>query len=195
MLIFDYPGTCALSGVWTGITAAQSFDKNLLSFPPTCSHFIPYTSGATSILQKGETLTAPSGATAYVQEIVVENGTVLGSSLAGFVFLNFLTGAPNASGETWTGSTTSGTILTAQAPISADGRYGQARQCMISVEVAGLNFTLSGITPTITAGTSYGHNINGGQDFVIKEWETLRQFQAINAEASNGAVMKYSLYF
>ena len=194
MLTFDFPGTCGLSGLWSSLTTAKGFNKFVLDFPGSSSHFVPYTTGGTAALHKGETLTGTSGATVYLLESVVENGTA-GTGDSGFVFINRLIGTPTSTGETWTGSVSGGTIVTAQAPISTTGIRGPARACLITVEVAAIQFTQDGTIPTVNSGTNYGHNLNPGDSYGFREWETLRKFQVINTAAGAGSVVKYSMYY
>jgi hypothetical protein len=67
---------------------------------------------------------------------------------------------------------------------------------LITVESASIKFTLDGTTPTTTASlANNGHQADSGQSFVLKSVEEVRQFRAINAVASNGAVIKVTYYY
>lgn len=194
MLVFPLSGECGFSGIWTLIMAARGFKKNVLNVPGDAPYYVRYTTGATAALKLGETLTGgTSAATALLVAQDVETGTA-GSSDSGILFLRILSGTPTAAGETWTGGTSTGTVATAQAPMVID-TFGQPKACLLTVEAAAINFTQDGTTPTVTAGTNYGHQIASGQSYVVSGWNNIRNFQCINAVNASGAILKYSLYY
>lgn len=194
MIVFSLNGECGISGIWSAITASKSFNTNLIDIKNEATHYVRYTTGGTAALQIGETLTGgTSAATAYLVGQAVENGTA-GSGDSGVLFLRIISGTPTASGETWTGGTSTGTAVAAQAPITIL-THGKPKSSLITVETASINFTLDGTTPTATAGTNYGHTVSAGQNFTITGWNNIRNFKCINAVASNGAIVKYSLFF
>jgi hypothetical protein len=51
-----------------------------------------------------------------------------------------------------------------------------------------------GTNPTAIAGTDYGHQMDAGQSYVVRGYNNIRKFKCINAVASNGAIVKYSLF-
>ena len=69
----------------------------------------------------------------------------------------------------------------------------QVRAALITVEIAPINFTMDGSTPTVTAGTNLGHQLAAGQSYVISGENNVRNFQCINAVASSGAIVKFSM--
>ena len=68
------------------------------------------------------------------------------------------------------------------------------KAALITVETAAINFTLDGTLPTATSGTNYGHKMDAGQSYVIRGYKNIRKFKCINAVASNGAIVKYTLF-
>jgi len=194
MLVFPVNGECGFSGIWTLITASRSFKKNVLNPPTDATTYVRYTTGGTAALKIGETLSGgTSSATAKLIGQDVETGTA-GSSDTGILFLRVLTGTPTAAGETWTGGTSTGTVATAQAPIALKF-YTPPKSALFTIEAAAINFTQDGTTPTVTAGTNFGHQAANGQSFVITGQDNLNNFKCINAVASSGAIVKYSLFF
>jgi hypothetical protein len=71
----------------------------------------------------------------------------------------------------------------------------QARAALISVKVAGINFTLEGTVPTVTADTDIGHNLPVGGSYEIVGESNVASFQAINAVAASGATVEYTLFY
>lgn len=194
MLVFPLQGECGFSGIWSTITASRGFKTNVLNMPAGATSYVRYTTGATAALKPGETLTGgTSTATALLVGQDVETGTA-GSSDSGILFLKVLTGTPTAAGETWTGGTSTGTVATAQGPLPILS-YDPPKSALLTVEAAAINFTQDGTTPTITAGTNFGHQIASGQSYVISGWHNIRKFQCINAVAASGAIVKYSLFY
>jgi hypothetical protein len=67
---------------------------------------------------------------------------------------------------------------------------------LVTVETASIKFCIDGTTPSTTASLSNnGHQVDAGQSFVLKSVEEVRQFRAINAVASNGAIIKVTYYY
>ena len=67
---------------------------------------------------------------------------------------------------------------------------------LITVETAGINFTVDGSTPTVTSATSNtGHYMESGQSYVLKNITEIKKFKCINAVASSGAVIKVTYYY
>lgn len=195
MEVFSSRGEAGISGVWSGITSARSFSKNVLMPPEEASHYVRYTTGATAALRQGEVLTGgTSGATLMLVAQAVENGTA-GSGDSGFLFVRVLSGTPTAAGETWTGVST-GTVVAEQAPIAVKFR-SSPKSVLITVESATSNVTLDGTTPTVQGGTNSGHTLQVGtaQPYFYDGYNTLRNLKAINAVASNGSLIKYTLFY
>jgi len=191
--VFTSDGESNFSGIWSTITAARSFNPNLLNVPITATHYVRYTTGGTTSLVVNETLTGgTSTATAVLVAQAVENGTA-GAGDSGILFLKLITGTPTATGETWTGDAT-GTVLTAQAPMRVKF-LGIPKAALITLETGSINFTLDGTTPTVTAGTNYGSTINAGGSFVIRGQSNINNFKAINSVDGSGAIMKYEMFF
>lgn len=190
---FVLNGECGFSGIWSSITASRGFNANLLNIPHA-DYYVRYTGGATAAMRVGEKITGgTSSATMTLVAQAVENGAA-GSSDSGIIFLKLLTGTPAAAGETWTGAVSTGTVATAQAPLSLTFR-GQPKSALITVETATITFTQDGTIPTASAGTNYGHQMVVGQSYVIQGWNNIRNFRCINTVNANGAVVKYSLFY
>jgi hypothetical protein len=69
----------------------------------------------------------------------------------------------------------------------------QVNAALITCEGGAINFTIDGTTPTVTAGTNIGHQLQPGQSYVISGRQNVTAFQCINAVASNGAIVKASM--
>lgn len=193
LLSFAHDGECGIFGKWTAITAAKGFDKTLLEVPVSATHYVRYTTGATAALMLGEKLTGgTSSATAILIGQAVEVGTA-GSSDTGILFLRQVSGTFQA--ETLTGAQSTGTVAIIQDLIPLMVAGLQPKAALITVTTAALNFTMDGTTPTVTAGTDHGHTIDAGQSYVIRGYAAIRNFKCINAVATNGAILKYSLFY
>lgn len=70
-----------------------------------------------------------------------------------------------------------------------------AKAMLISVETASVNMTLDGSTPTVASGTDLGHELSAGQSYVIRGENNVRNFKVINKVASNGAVVKGTIFY
>lgn len=71
----------------------------------------------------------------------------------------------------------------------------QVKDAYISAEIADINFTVDGTTPTVTTGTYQGHLLKLNDVLVLNDIAEIRQFRCINAVASNGAVVKVTYSF
>jgi hypothetical protein len=193
-MIHDYfDGRPVFEGTWTAITAAKGFDTNLLNVPKDATHWVRYTTGGTAALAVGETLTGgTSSATAVLVAQAVEVGTA-GSSDTGILFLKSVSGTFEA--ETLTGGTSTGTVAIIQAPIAIPHGIVHPKAALIAAESFALNVTISGTTPTVTAGTNHGITIAAANNWRITGINALKQFKCINAVNASGAVCKYILYF
>jgi hypothetical protein len=193
--VFAHDGEVGFSGIWTGITAAKSFDDYLINparlHDAGVTHVFRYSTGATAALTQGETLTGgtSTSSTCVLVYQIVENGTA-GSGDSGWLFVNKVSG--NFVAEALDGA--SGTVAIYQncrriVPASP------AKAALITVETASIRFSLSGHIAGTAAGSNIGHNMDAGQSYVVRGWDNIKKFSAINAVASNGAVIKYSLMF
>jgi hypothetical protein len=194
MNIFAHDGDCLFTGIWTAITASKSFDANLLSIPKGATHFVRYTTGTDFSLVAGETVTG-AAASAVVVAVVLETGAISSDTAAGILFLKTVSGAFAA--ETITGGTSTGTVLIAQdlVKLSPHTANPNPKALLVAVETAAIKCTVSGIEPTATAGTNFGVHMDAGQSRVIRGINNIKNFKAINAVASNGAILKWELYF
>lgn len=68
--------------------------------------------------------------------------------------------------------------------------YRQVKRAVISVETAAVNFTIDGSTPSVTSGINCGHLLNVGDILTLNDINEIRNFRAINAVASSGAILK-----
>jgi hypothetical protein len=190
--IFAHDGEAQFDGVWTTITAAKGFDPVLLDIPKEATHWVRYTTGATAALRLNEVLTGgTSHSTCRLVGKATETGTA-GSSDTGILLVNSISGAFQA--ETLTGGVSSGTVAIIQDFIPLI-TIVQPKAALITVKSFPINFTLSGVTPTVTAGTNHGHQMDAGQSYVIRGYSNIRKFRCINAVNANGAIVEYSLFF
>ena len=192
MQIFAHDGEAQFDGVWTTITAAKGFDSALLDIPKEATHWVRYTTGATAALRLNEVLTGgTSHSTCRLVGKATETGTA-GSSDTGILLVNSVVGTFQA--ETLTGTVSTGTVAIIQDLIPLITSV-QPKAALITVKTAAIQFTLSGVTPTVTGGTNHGHQMDAGQSYVIRGYSNIRKFRCINAVASNGAIVEYSLLF
>ena len=193
MQVFAHDGDCIFEGVWTAITASKSFDSNLITVPPTATHWMRYTTGATHALTVGETLTGGTSAeTCTLVAQAVEVGTA-GSGDTGILFVKDVSGTFAA--ETLTGGTSAGTVAIIQNFIALRTGLVHPKALMIAVETATVHTTISSLTPTVTSGTNRGVSMAAGQSRVIRGYNNIRNFKAINETNANGAILKYELYY
>jgi len=66
----------------------------------------------------------------------------------------------------------------------------QVKRAVVSVETAAVNFTIDGTTPSVTSGINCGHLLNVGDVLTLNDINEIRNFRAINAVASSGAILK-----
>lgn len=192
MQIFAHDGEAQFDGVWTTITAAKGFDSALLDIPKEATHWVRYTTGATAALRLNEVLTGgTSHSTCRLVGKATETGTA-GSSDTGILLVNSVVGTFQA--ETLTGTVSTGTVAIIQDLIPLITSV-QPKAALITVKTAAIQFTLSGVTPTVTGGTNHGHQMDAGQSYVIRGYNNIRKFKCINAVNANGAIVEYSLLF
>ena len=190
--IFAHDGEAQFDGVWTTITAAKGFDSALIDIPKEATHWVRYTTGATAALRLNEVLTGgTSHSTCRLVGKATETGTA-GSSDTGILLVNSISGAFQA--ETLTGGVSTGTVAIIQDFIPLITTV-QPKAALITVKSFPINFTLSGVTPTVIAGTNHGHQMDAGQSYVIRGYNTIWKFKCINAVNANGAIVEYSLLF
>lgn len=96
-------------------------------------------------------------------------------------------------------STATGTVsLDDLALYEVVDHLADIRQCtraVLTCEIASVNFTIDGTTPTITTGTYQGHLLNAGDVLTLNSIDEIKNFKCINAVASNGAVLKATYSF
>jgi len=191
-IIFQHDGSSGYSGSWTTITAARSFDQLFISPPPTATHRVWYSGGATAALVIGEKLTGgTSSATAYLAGRVIENNVAAGSADAGWLWLRNIDGTFQA--ETLTGTST-GTVAIYQEPLPILSPAAP-KACLITVEVADIRFTMDGTLAGTTAASTMGSIMSSGQSYVIRGLLNIKRFSAINAVNASGAIMKYHMLY
>ena len=195
-VIFAYDGEAGFCGTWSAMTAARGFDKALLNIPQDATHWIRYTGGASAALRVGELLTGNASLkNCRLLAQAIENGVASGSSDAGIILVNSVSGA-FLGDTTLTGGTTGGTVTinAAQEFIPLLVRTAP-KAALIVAEGFAINFTLCGSVPTVTAGTNYGTTISAGQSYVIRGFNNIRKFSCINSVASSGALLKTTLFY
>lgn len=194
MQIHDYfDGRPVFDGTWTSITAAKGFDANLLNVPRDATHWVRYTTGGTAALVPGETLEGgTSGSTCVLVAQAVEVGSA-GSSDVGIIFVKAPSGAFQA--ETLTGGTSTGTVAIIQDLIAIPHGIVHPKAALIAVETASMNMSITGTTPTLTAGTNHGITVTAGNNWRITGINAIKQFKAINAANASGSILKYCLYY
>ena len=129
---------------------------------------------------------------AIVVDVVLENGTFAGGTAEGILLLNQVRGT-FASGNISVTALNGNIGTIAEAP-SEIGMRTPPKAALITVETAAIKFTTDGTLPTATSGTNYGHQMDAGQSYVIRGYKNIRKFKCINAVASNGAILKYTLF-
>lgn len=70
-----------------------------------------------------------------------------------------------------------------------------AKAMLITVETATVNMTLDKSTPTVASGTNLGHQLDAGQSYVIRGENNVANARFINRVASNGAVIKGTIFY
>jgi hypothetical protein len=192
--VFAHDGSVVFEGTWTAITAAKSFNANLLSIPKSATHWVRYTGGATAALTPGEELHAETttGVTAILVAQAVEVGTA-GSSDTGILFIKNLSAAMVA--EVLHGGTTNGHVTIAQTPIPLVYSSPHPKALLITAESYAVTCTISGTIPTVAAGTNHGITIAAGGSRIFRGINNIRNFQAINTVNNSGAIMHYELYY
>lgn len=191
--VFMHDGSCVFEGTWSTITAAKSFNANLLSIPKDATHWVRYTNGATAALVPYEIVHGnTSAATAVLAAQAVEVGTA-GSADTGILFLKDLAGTWVA--ETVHATVSTGTVDIAQAPMALNASNPHPKALLVVAEEEDLIITISGLLPTATAGTNHGTLLRAGQSEVFRGIQNIRNFRAINAVNANGALLHYRLYY
>lgn len=99
--------------------------------------------------------------------------------------------------ESLSATLTSAVGFTAAKILPTTGNFTgmNARSALISCETADIRFTIDGTTPTTTATTAAGHLLVKGASYEINGEQNVANFKAINAVASNGAVLKCTFLF
>jgi hypothetical protein len=131
-------------------------------------------------------------ATGRVKGVVLEQGTVAGGDGEGTLLIGEKTGTFAAGAIAIPGGTDEATIPGDFVPLLAHGR---CKAALVAVETAAVCFSLSGTVPTVTAGTNMVATLNANGSMMVTGWDNVRNFAAINAVASSGAILKYSLLF
>lgn len=187
-------GVAQFSGIWDTITSARSFDASLLTIPKEAAYWQRFTTGSVADLANGELLTGgTSSKTVRLLKEIIEQGTSGATTAAGIILLTNSKGGA-MQGETLTGGTSSGTVVIPGdlLPINFAGMSATGLQ--IGVEVASINFTVDGSTPTVTSGTNQGITLSAGTIYQIDQ-EHLRNFKCINSVNGSGAKVKYTIMF
>jgi hypothetical protein len=158
----------------------------------------------------GDTLTGNNSTnTCVLVAQIIENGVASGSSDDGIILVKRTPTPAAAAGKpvafpaflgdttlTGTSKYSSGTLTIANTQEFVPLIPRQSpKAALITIETAAINFTQGGILPTATSGTNYGHIMSAGQSYVLRGYSNIRNFKAINSVASNGAILKYSLYY
>ena len=88
-----------------------------------------------------------------------------------------------------------GFTATTYEPITGVYAGMQAKKMLVRTEVAPINFTLNGTTPTTAATTNKGMTMNTGEAMIITGINAIRKFKCINYTASSGATVKGIPFF
>ena len=75
------------------------------------------------------------------------------------------------------------------------GRGIPAKYALIVIETAPINFTEEGTTPTVSTGTNIGTPMYAGNNYYLIGIKAVSGFRCINRTASNGAVVKYRIFY
>lgn len=139
------------------------------------------------------TITIKQYPDAIVVGVVLENGSVAGGDAEGVYFLRQVNGTFTA-GALTNGAQNTDYATFAEGPLAVVPRT-RPKAALITVEDFGLNFTLDGTIPTVTAGTNAGHTMAAGTSYVVRGYSNIKKFQCINAVNASGAIAKYSLFY
>jgi hypothetical protein len=100
----------------------------------------------------------------------------------------YFNGPRLAYGHETVGTLTSAKALTPAAYHPSDAIHPE--QAFMTVETAGVMWTVDGTTPTTIATTNVGHFADAKDVIVLEGNQNIAQFRVINAVASSGAVVK-----
>lgn len=81
--------------------------------------------------------------------------------------------------------------------VSTNKPYGTERtvtEVVVTVEVESIRYTTDGTTPTTTATTGIGHLAAAGDVIIIRGYENIANFKAINAVDANGAIIQATFH-
>jgi hypothetical protein len=71
----------------------------------------------------------------------------------------------------------------------------KAKSVQITCETADVRFCYDGTTPTVTAGTGAGHILSDGANFMVRGFNAVKKFRAINAVDGNNAALKCTFHY
>ena len=195
MIVYSLDGDAGISGKFSTITAAKGFDANVLEVPKDATHFVPFTSGGTAAIGVGQKVVGATStsSTAYVVAVTLDEGSWGAGTGAGILWFNRVVGTFTA--ENLDIGADGDVCTIASALYTCDFSGLQAKSALVSCEAFTINYNVSKITPTVAAGTSYGHLLAVGASVVIKGIQALRNFQCINAVNGSGSIVKYSIFY
>jgi hypothetical protein len=106
-----------------------------------------------------------------------------------------INGEPHYEGVIATTTSAAGFATAALYYEDAQGRNRPAKAVLILAQSAGVNFCISGTTPTTVATTDVGMPLNLNSSYVVKGLHAISKFLCINQVASSGAKVKYIVYY
>ena len=184
-----------LTGILGPLTSAKGFPDNALIIPATATKMVPFSSGGTTEIVAGNIVTgATSTKTAYVVATALFNGTWAGGDASGVLFLKDPSGTFQA--ENLDVGATSNLATIPSALLSTTGFAGRsALAALITPKSYAVNYTVTPESPTVTAGTDLGVYLDTGFYHIIEGLDDVKNFKAINAVASSGAVIRFTLFY
>lgn len=147
----------------------------------------------------GPANTAPTIVISATSGFAASDTALTGLGTAGTYTVRF-TAATTPGAFLLTGSSTAAGTVTLDAlylyeVVMSDIDIRQCSKAIITCEIASVNFTVDGSTPTVTTGTHEGHLLNAGDVLTLGSIDEIKKFKCINAVASNGAVLKATYYY
>jgi len=148
-----------------------------------------FTSGAGTPVV-GDQLTG-GGAVILIAGLVVESGTWAGSTAAGTIYFEIVSGTPAAGAFTAAG----GKTITITSPRTLNRLVGcKARKCVITCKNASAYFCTNGDTPTQDA-AGVGFPLTPGGSYEINGYKQIRDFLVIDAVNGGGAIINAESFF
>ena len=193
---FIADGECYFTLQYNGdvIDAAKSLDDWILNPRPDYPNYCYFDRGATGLVD-GVTLTGgTSGAVIKVGRVVLTGGTLSGTTGAGVLFFQLVSGTL-AKGEIldYGGTLGYSASVMLDAPVGA-----RARALFVQVESNDIRFCMGGATPTNSAATpaNLGTIIKGiPENMMVSGFKNVETFKMIHAVSTANAAVNIHVYY